>query len=99
MLIGVEEHHLTADVLGAWNATDLRVANHYGQIERRLLDLADERLAYMDETASTFGCCRSSGPPCVSWDETGLIFPVVPAMRSQQRSRTSPIARLSPCCR
>lgn len=54
-LIGIEEHFLTADVRNAWTATGLEAADpsvavHSGVIERRLLDLADERLALMDET-------------------------------------------------
>ncbi|SKA24436.1 amidohydrolase family protein [Consotaella salsifontis] len=54
-LIGIEEHTLTAEVRDAWNAIDLASADpsvsiHSGGIERRLLDLADERIALMDET-------------------------------------------------
>ncbi len=54
-LIGIEEHYLTADVRDAWKAiglavTDPSVALHSGEVERRLLDLADERIALMDET-------------------------------------------------
>ena len=54
-LIGIEEHYLTADVRIAWDAVGLAAADpsvavHSGEIERRLLDLADERLALMDET-------------------------------------------------
>jgi predicted TIM-barrel fold metal-dependent hydrolase len=54
-LIGMEEHFLTAEVRHAWdaiglNAVDPSVAFHSGVIERRLLDLAEERLALMDET-------------------------------------------------
>ena len=54
-LIGIEEHYLTAEVRAAWDAiglaaTDPSVAINSGDIERRLLDLADERLALMDET-------------------------------------------------
>ena len=54
-LIGIEEHYLTADVRDAWDAiglaaTDPCVAVHTGALERRLIDLADERLALMDET-------------------------------------------------
>jgi hypothetical protein len=54
-LIGIEEHYLTADVRDAWDAiglaaTDPSVAFHSGEIERRLLDLAGERIALMDET-------------------------------------------------
>lgn len=54
-LIGIEEHYLTADVRDAWEAvglaaTDPCVAVHSGAIERRLLDLANDRLALMDET-------------------------------------------------
>jgi len=54
-LIGIEEHYLTADVRDAWQAiglaeADPSVAIHSGALERRLLDLTDERLALMDET-------------------------------------------------
>lgn len=54
-LIGIEEHVLTPDVLQAWRAagleaTDPSVAFHSGVIEGRLLDLAEDRLALMDET-------------------------------------------------
>ena len=54
-LVGIEEHYLTSDVIDAWAAislaaTDPSVALHSGDLERRLLDLADERLALMDET-------------------------------------------------
>ena len=54
-LIGIEEHYLTAEVRDAWEVvglaeTDPSVAVHSGEIERRLLDLADDRLALMDET-------------------------------------------------
>lgn len=53
-LIGIEEHYLTADVRDAWDAiglaaTEPSVALHSGEIERRLLDLAGERLALMDD--------------------------------------------------
>jgi len=54
-LIGIEEHFLTTEIRDAWNAigldaVDPSVAFHSGMIERRLLDLAEERLALMDET-------------------------------------------------
>jgi uncharacterized protein len=54
-LIGIEEHYLTADVRDAWEAiglaaTDPSVALRSGEVERRLLDLVDKRLALMDET-------------------------------------------------
>lgn len=54
-LIGIEEHFLTAEVRNAWNAigldaVDPSVAFHSGTIEKRLMDLADDRLALMDET-------------------------------------------------
>ena len=54
-LIGIEEHYLTAEVRGAWNAVGLAMADpsvavHSVGIERRLHDLADERLRLMDET-------------------------------------------------
>jgi predicted TIM-barrel fold metal-dependent hydrolase len=54
-LIGIEEHFMTADVRAAWQAIDLSatdpMAGHIGgDIGRRLLDLADARIALMDET-------------------------------------------------
>ena len=54
-LIGIEEHFITAEVNDAWNAialeaTDPSVAFHAGTTRNRLIDLADERLALMDET-------------------------------------------------
>ncbi|MDR3437236.1 amidohydrolase family protein [Telmatospirillum sp.] len=54
-LIGIEEHFLTAEIGEAWNAigldaVDPSVAFHSGPIEGRLLDLAEDRLALMDET-------------------------------------------------
>lgn len=54
-LIGIEEHFLTEEIRVAWDAiglvaTDPSVAIHSGEIERRLLDLAGERIALMDET-------------------------------------------------
>ena len=54
-LIGIGEHFLTAEVRDVWNAVgpdavDPSVAFHSGTIEKRLVGLADERLALMDET-------------------------------------------------
>jgi predicted TIM-barrel fold metal-dependent hydrolase len=54
-LIGIEEHFLTAEIRDAWSAigldaTDPSVAFHSGAIKGRLLDLAQDRLALMDET-------------------------------------------------
>ncbi|MFC7067916.1 amidohydrolase family protein [Brucella rhizosphaerae] len=54
-LIGVEEHFLMPEVGDAWHAigldaVDPSVAIHSGVIERRLLDLAEERITLMDET-------------------------------------------------
>jgi predicted TIM-barrel fold metal-dependent hydrolase len=54
-LIGIEEHFLTAEIRQAWNAIGLNsvdpsVAFHSGLIEGRLLNIAEERLALMDET-------------------------------------------------
>lgn len=54
-LIGVEEHFLTPDVRNAWHALGRAAADpgttlHSGRLERRLVDLADERLSLMDET-------------------------------------------------
>lgn len=54
-LVGVEEHFLTDEIREAWNAisleaTDPSMAFHSGSFEVRLLDLAEARLALMDET-------------------------------------------------
>ncbi len=54
-LIGIEEHFLTAEIHQAWEAigldsVDPSVAFHSGAIEGCLLDLAEARLALMDET-------------------------------------------------
>ena len=54
-IIGVEEHFLTEDIHRAWKAiglaaTDPSMAFHSGVFESRLLDLAEGRLALMDET-------------------------------------------------
>jgi hypothetical protein len=56
-LIGIEEHFLTAEVRAAWNdirleAIDPSAAAHSGAVERRLLDLADERVALMEGSAA-----------------------------------------------
>ena len=55
MLIGIEEHFITPAVRDAWDAMGLGArdpgaAFHGGDVGRRLLDLAEERLALMDET-------------------------------------------------
>ncbi len=60
-MIVIEEHLLTAEVLAVWNdmrlqACDPSVAAHSGAVESRLLDLADEWVALMDETALTCRC-------------------------------------------
>ncbi len=54
-LIGIEEHFVTPEVEAAWHAIGLdamdpSVGYHQGAIGRRLADIADERLALMDET-------------------------------------------------
>ena len=54
-LIGIEEHFLTPAIEHAWHAIGLEAADpsvgyHQGAFGRRLVDLADERLALMDET-------------------------------------------------
>lgn len=54
-LIGIEEHFLTHEIRNAWSAialeaVDPSVAFHGGPLEKRLVDLAEERLALMDET-------------------------------------------------
>ncbi|WP_246725237.1 amidohydrolase family protein [Beijerinckia sp. L45] len=55
-IIGLEEHFVTSDVLAAWRELDPKwqdVAlkqSDRGDVERRLIDLAAERLASMDET-------------------------------------------------
>ncbi len=54
-LIGIEEHFLTGEVCSAWKAAGLdakdpSIAFNSGVIKRRLFDIADERLALMDES-------------------------------------------------
>ena len=55
-IIGLEEHFVTADMLAAWRGLDPRwqdVALQHsdgGEVGARLADLADERIAAMDET-------------------------------------------------
>ncbi|HTQ14255.1 MAG TPA: amidohydrolase family protein [Rhizomicrobium sp.] len=54
-LIGIEEHFITSEIHDAWNAIALEaidpsVAFHAGAMGKRLLDLAEDRLARMDET-------------------------------------------------
>jgi predicted TIM-barrel fold metal-dependent hydrolase len=54
-LIGIEEHFLTTEVRDTWasmrlEVQDPSVAIHSGELERRLFDLAEHRLALMDET-------------------------------------------------
>jgi predicted TIM-barrel fold metal-dependent hydrolase len=55
-LIGLEEHFVTADVQAAWEKLDPKwqdvalTQTGGGDIERRLLDLGDERIAAMEET-------------------------------------------------
>ena len=54
-LIGIEEHFLTAEVQKAWHKIGLELVDpsvgyHAGAMERRLTNLAGERLALMDET-------------------------------------------------
>lgn len=53
-LIGIEEHFLTDEIHRAWTAIGLEavdpsMAFHSGTFEVRLLDLAEDRLALMDE--------------------------------------------------
>ncbi|PKA45025.1 hypothetical protein N2599_32510 (plasmid) [Rhizobium sullae] len=51
-LIGIEEHFIVEEVPQAWtfaglDDTDPSVAYHPDDIERRLLDIADERIAFI----------------------------------------------------
>lgn len=53
-LIGIEEHFITQEIKDAWHAArlavnDPSVAFHAGATERRLMEIAEERLALMDE--------------------------------------------------
>ena len=53
-VIGIEEHFLTEEVLHAWfesgiAASDPSVVHNAGKTGERLLDLAQKRLALMDE--------------------------------------------------
>jgi hypothetical protein len=66
----LEEHFLTAEVRQAWNAigleaSDPSVAFDFGPIEKRLLDLADERLALMDENPVVPLGTSARGPSCL----------------------------------
>jgi predicted TIM-barrel fold metal-dependent hydrolase len=53
-IIGIEEHFLSPDVRRAWEAAatseDVSQALHMGDMQDRLEDLADDRLARMDES-------------------------------------------------
>lgn len=54
-LIGIEEHFLTTEVKDAWSAIGLEAADpsvafHGDLLEKRLLNLAEERLSLMDES-------------------------------------------------
>ncbi|WP_337024745.1 MULTISPECIES: amidohydrolase family protein [unclassified Pantoea] len=54
-IIAIEEHYMTTEIQLAWEAMNLAasdpsVAIHAGELQRRLLDLSDERLGLMDET-------------------------------------------------
>lgn len=66
-LIGIEEHFITAEVHDAWHAIALEaihpsVAFHAGATQKRLFDLADKRLALMDElSASSKGRLENMG--------------------------------------
>ena len=52
-LIGIEEHFLTTEVKDAWSAIGLEAADpsvafHGGPLEKRLVDLAEERPSPLD---------------------------------------------------
>jgi uncharacterized protein len=54
-IIGIEEHFLSPTVRGAWAAAasagqDASASLHLGEIQDRLEELSDERLARMDES-------------------------------------------------
>jgi predicted TIM-barrel fold metal-dependent hydrolase len=54
-LVGIEEHYLTTHVADAWRALGLdaaspMVAHDLGPMAQRLMDMADQRIALMDET-------------------------------------------------
>src|ERR1700761_3618961 len=55
-LIGLEEHFVTPEVLAAWRALEPRLQDvalahsDRGEIGEKLCDLADRRIADMDET-------------------------------------------------
>ena len=74
-LIGIEEHFITPAVRDAWNAIGLGArdpgaAFHDGDVGRRLLDLAEERLALMDETGLDMQLrrpCTTSGWKAWNW--------------------------------
>jgi predicted TIM-barrel fold metal-dependent hydrolase len=71
-LIGIEEHFLTTEIREAWNAlgldaVDPSVAFHSGPIEGRLLDLAEDRLALMDETGVDVQVLSLTTPALHDW--------------------------------
>ena len=75
-LIGIEEHFLTAEVRDGWqqlglDATDPSVAYHAGPIESRLLDLAEQRLALMDETGLDVQVLSLTTPSLHDFDDRG----------------------------
>jgi hypothetical protein len=73
-LIGLEEHFLTPDVLAAWQALDPRfqdVALQHsdrGEIGEKLCDLADRRIADMDETGLDVQVLSLTAPGVQSLD-------------------------------
>lgn len=78
-LIGIEEHYVTTDVRDAWGAiglaaTDPSVTFHSGEVEQRLLDLADERVALMDETGLDVQVLSLTTPALhdVEWEDIEL---------------------------
>ena len=89
-LIGIEEHFLTTEVKDAWSAIGLEAADpsvafHGGPLEKRLADLAEERLSLMDETDWTFRCFRSLHRHCTILDPAVSIWRAVPMMPWQKR--------------
>jgi hypothetical protein len=104
-LIGIEENYLTADVRDAWDAiglaaTDPSVAFHSGEIERRLLDLAGERTAFMDETGLDVQVLSLTTPACTISGREASTWHAVPTMPWRKPSFDGPSAsRHSPRCR
>ncbi len=105
-LIGIEEHLLTREVRDAWNAIGLAArdpgaALHSSEIERRLLDVAEERLALMDETGLDVQVLSLTTPALHDFgpDAVALARRANDAAAAAVARHPGAASRLSPPCR